>query len=110
MPYVMRDAAGAIKAVSTDAVEQAGWEQIDGSATEYMAFLEQAIAEQDKFRESDIHLARVLEDLIALLIERELIRFTDFPAAAQKRLLERQSLRHKASNLNLIDDRPDSLA
>lgn len=107
MPYVMRDSAGRIKAVS--ATEQPGWEHLDGSAREYMEFLEQAIAEQDKFRESDIHLARVLEDLIALLIEREIIRFTDFPAAAQKRLLERQSLRKQASRLNLIDDTPGSV-
>lgn len=109
MPYVMRDANGRIKAVSAVAVEQPGWEHMDGRAREYMEFLEQAIAEQDKFRESDIHLARVLEDLIGLLIEREIIRFTDFPPAAQKRLLERQSLRKQARRLNLIDDTPDSV-
>jgi len=105
----MRDAAGSIQAVSVDAIEQAGWEPIDGSAPEYMTFLEQAITEQDKFRESDIHLARVLEDLIDLLIEREVIRFTDFPAAAQKRLLDRQSLRKQAGRLQLISEDRDEL-
>lgn len=107
MPYVMRDAAGQIKAISMNAVEQAGWQEIDGGSREYLDFLEQAIAEQDKFRESDIHLARVLEDLIEMLIEREVIRFTDFPVAAQKRLMERQSLRQQARSLKLISDEPD---
>jgi len=46
----------------------------------------------------------VLEDLISLLIDRDLIRFTDFPDPAQKRLIERQTLRMKSKQLNLIDD------
>jgi hypothetical protein len=107
MPYVMRDEAGRIKAISAAAMEQAGWEHMDASSREYLEFLELAIAEQDKFRESDIHLARVLEDLIELLVEREIIRFTDFPAAAQKRLLDRQLLRKQAGGLKLIGDAPD---
>ena len=109
MPYVMRDAVGHIKAISTDVQEHAGWELVESSSREYMDYLDHAIAEQDKFRESDIQLARVLEDLIALLIEREVLRFTDFPAAAQKRLLERQSLRKQANSLKLFDDKADSI-
>lgn len=109
MPYVMRNAAGHINAASVDAIEQPGWEYVDGSSGEYLDFLDHAIAEHDPFRESDIHLARVLEDLIGLLIEREVIRFTDFPAAAQKRLLDRQSMRRQAGGLDLIDDTPGSL-
>lgn len=107
MPYVMRGADGRIRAISMNAVEQASWQEIDASSREYLDFLELAIAEQDKFRESDIHLARVLEDLIELLVEREIIRFTDFPVAAQKRLLDRQLLRKQAGGLKLIGDAPD---
>jgi hypothetical protein len=59
---------------------------------------------KDAFRESDIQLARVLEDLISLLIDRDFIRFTDFPEPAQKRLIERQGLRINNSKLNLLDD------
>jgi hypothetical protein len=104
MGYVIRDSAGKIVAVSQTEMLSPGWENIDESAREYLDFLEAAIGAQDPFRESDIQLARVLEDLISLLIERDLIRFTDFPDLAQKRLIERQTLRMKGKRLDLIDD------
>ncbi|MGZ4998152.1 MAG: hypothetical protein ACXV8J_10040 [Methylobacter sp.] len=104
MAYVIRDANGKIMAASVEEIISPEWEFIDGHSREYLSFLESAIAEQDSFRESDIQLARVLEDLIALLIDRDLIRFTDFPEPAQKRLIERQTLRLRSKQLNLIDD------
>jgi len=111
MPYVIRDADGNIQVLSnneitqvTPSINSTDWEFIDGTSREYLGFLESSIAEQSPFRESDIQLARVLEDLISLLIDRDLIRFTDFPDPAQKRLIERQTLRMKSKQLNLIDD------
>jgi len=104
MAYVMRDIDGNIIAVSPKQIISPAWEFIDGHSTEYLDFLESAIAELDPFRESDIQLARVLEDLISMLIERDLIRFTDFSDPAQKRLIERQTLRMRNKELNLIDD------
>lgn len=104
MVYVIRDASGKIFAVSQLEMHSPEWECIDGESKDYIEFLENAIAEQDPFRESDIHLARVLEDLISLLIDQDLIRFTDFPDLAQKRLIERQALRMKSKQLDLIDD------
>lgn len=66
--------------------------------------LDDAEEKKEAFRESDIQLARVLEDLISMLIDRDFIRFTDFPEPAQKRLIERQSLRMNNAKLNLLDD------
>jgi hypothetical protein len=66
--------------------------------------LDEESEKQEAFRESDIQLARVLEDLISMLIDRDFIRFTDFPEPAQKRLIERQGLRMKGTKLNLLDD------
>ena len=43
--------------------------------------------------ESDVTLARVLEDLIDVLITRGQIQFTDLPPAAQTKLLERRQNR-----------------
>ncbi len=107
MPYVMRDSQGNISAVSQ--VDLAGWELVESNAKEYVDFLQAALAMQDPFRESDIHLARVLEDLISLLIDRSVIRFTDFPQAAQKRLLERQTMRKSNLSLELIDHTNNSM-
>jgi len=104
MPYVLRGDDGTIQGVSETEVLGSGWEGIEDESKEYLSFLDTAIKKADHFRESDIQLARVLEDLISLLIDRDFIRFTDFPEPAQKRLIERQGLRSNKSNLNLLDD------
>lgn len=104
MPYVLRNQEGAIKAVSQSEMTGNDWEFVDGSDKGYLAFLEHSLAQHNPFRESDIQLARVLEDLISLLVERDIIRFTDFPEAAQKRLIDRQAMRMKGRNLNIIDE------
>ena len=102
MPYILRDISGEINAVSVSEVNLPGWENIESGAADYVEYLENAINKENAFRESDIQLARVLEDLIDLLIERDLIHFTDFPAAAQKRLNYRQNLRKHSNALNII--------
>ncbi|MDZ4098846.1 MAG: hypothetical protein U1E13_09105 [Methylophilaceae bacterium] len=104
MPYVLKDNDGNIKAVSlSDAVPLGSdWHSVD--IAEYLHCLESAMAKVEPFRESDIRLARVLEDLINVLINRDVIRFTDLPEAARRRLLERQALRSKTSLSNILDD------
>lgn len=104
MPYVLKNQDGSIRGVSAVPVEQEGWVFIEATSSEYVHFLENALAMHDPFRESDIQLARVLEDLISLLIERDLLRFTDFPDAAQKRLIARQNMRKKNRMSDIIDE------
>lgn len=54
---------------------------------------------------SDAGLARVTEDLIDILINRGVIQFTDFPPAAQAKLLERRQTRATLSRrLQLLDE------
>ena len=48
--------------------------------------------------QTDIGLARVLEDLIDVLITRGVIQFTDLPEAAQAKLLERRETRASLNN------------
>lgn len=104
MAYILRNSQGEIVAVSTTENLGGGWIFVEDSSKEYLGFLERSLAKSDPFRESDIHLARVLEDLITLLIERNMIRFTDLPVPAQKRLNDRQSLRKKTLLSSLLDD------
>lgn len=108
MAYILRNAQGNIIAVSAENLD-GDWQYIAEDANEYMEYLENSLAKNSKFRESDIQLARVLEDLISMLIERNLIRFTDFPAAAQKRLIDRQTLRKKTQLSSILEDNPDIL-
>lgn len=102
MPYVLRDIDGRVSAVSASEVALSGWEKLDAGAPEYLDYLEAAINKEGAFRESDIQLARVLEDLIDLLTDRDLIHFTDFPVAAQKRLIDRQNLRKSSKALDFL--------
>jgi len=104
MAYILKNAQGEVVAVSASENLGADWRFVEDSSKEYMDFLEKSLAKSDPFRESDIHLARVLEDLITLLIDRNMIRFTDLPAPAQKRLNDRQSLRKKTQLSSLLDD------
>jgi hypothetical protein len=48
--------------------------------------------------QSDTGLARVLEDVIDVLITRGVIQFTDLPDEAQAKLLERRQTRASLSN------------
>ncbi|MBV5298876.1 MAG: hypothetical protein JZU64_12285 [Rhodoferax sp.] len=48
--------------------------------------------------QTDVGLARVLEDLIDVLITRGILQFTDLPQAAQAKLLERRQSRASLSN------------
>lgn len=104
MAYVLRNSQGSIIAASPYETKDLGWSFIDGNAKDYIVFLEAALAADNPFRESDIGLARVLEDLISLLIEKELIQFTEFPKEAQKRLIDRHALRINSIKVDFIDD------
>jgi hypothetical protein len=53
---------------------------------------------------SDLPMIRVLEDLIDLLVERSVIRFTDLPQPAQEKLVSRRSARQSLRRLNLLGD------
>ncbi len=65
----------------------------------------QADADSSSLADSDAGLARVTEDLIDILITRGLIQFTDFPPAAQAKLLQRRQTRETMANrLKLMDD------
>lgn len=55
-------------------------------------------APAEALSQTDLALARVLEDLIDTLIAKGLIQFTDLPAAAQSKLLNRRETRAALSD------------
>jgi len=94
MPYVHKDAAGNILAVYADPVE--GGHEVAPDDPDLKAFILSnipAVDTGDEWVQSDLALARVIEDLIEVLIDKKLIMFTDFPEGAQKKLLDRRGLR-----------------
>lgn len=102
MPYVARDGDGRIVAVAEEAAIAAA-EAIDADAPELAEFLARLVPEAaNDIARTDLGLIRVVEDLIDTLIDKNLIRFTDLPEAAQHKLVQRRSLRHSLNSLNLL--------
>ncbi|MEW8057025.1 MAG: hypothetical protein AB2796_17055, partial [Candidatus Thiodiazotropha sp.] len=56
--------------------------------------------------ETDAGMIRIVEDLIALLIQKNLIMFTDLPNAAQQKILMRNQIRSvfQSGDPLLVDD------
>ena len=62
----------------------------------------------DRPNRTDTEMARITEDLIDVLVSRNILNFTDFPVEAQKKLMARQKLRKSLSALsNLVTDEDD---
>ncbi len=94
MPFIVRDPEGNIAGVYNQPVE--GGEEVASDDPELSAFVRETAPQEvaeEQWVHSDLGLARVMEDLVDILIEKNLINFTDFPDGAQKKLLERRGLR-----------------
>ena len=98
MRYVARDENGYIFAVFAE--PSAGFAE-EPMATDdpVLAAFMSGVASEEAMRSylaaSDSDLLRILEDLINVLIDNNLILLTDFPEAAQAKLMHRQAVRAK---------------
>lgn len=95
MPYIKRNNSGEITALYRESPDS-GAEHLPPNHPEIVAFLENNGDSQDSISalsESDKDIARVTEDLIHLLISKNLILFTELPVPVQKKLLAREKLR-----------------
>lgn len=116
MPYAMRNASGEIVALFAQASDNAT-EFVDVNLPEVRAFVglskSTTIGPEiiEHLSSSDMHMVRVLEDLLEVLIANKVILFTDLPTAAQVKLLERRSARSKltSSSDDLIANDNDAI-
>jgi hypothetical protein len=69
---------------------------------EVLAFLNETGAWGDSLALSDAGTVRVIEDLVDLLVRKNLINFTELPEQAQHRIKARQNLREKISATDLL--------
>jgi hypothetical protein len=98
MRYVLRDDAGQIISLHLEAVP--GAEALPVDHPEVRAFVS-AADEERSFAGLDANLVRVLEDLIDVLIERNVLRITDLPAEAQQKLFDRKHFRSRVQKKSL---------
>jgi len=102
MPFVQRDEQGRVIAISGEAGPGFGEELAAGDPA-VTAFLAGLAGDGSTLAASDLDLIRVLEDVVELLIAKGVILFTELPADAQQKILRRQRLRARVSELeNLI--------
>ena len=103
MPYIKRGTDGQILVVSNELLD-APCEEISADAPELHEFLSKLAEQGGIFESSDLKLIRAIEDVIDLLIHKNLICITDLPAAVQSKLMERRSLRHSLNALHLLGE------
>lgn len=104
MLYVKRDTEGRIDSLYNQPVD--GGEALPADHPDVLAFLQAGGAAQGAFSSLDASLVRVLEDLVDVLISRNVIRITDLPPEAQKKLFERKRFREstRGNALKLVPD------
>jgi hypothetical protein len=107
MPYVKRDEQGRITAVTLQ--PGGGLAEVPAHSPELLDFMGRLGIEQGALQQSDMRLVRVLEDLIDLLIDRDVIRFTDLPLPAQEKLMERRSMRQSLGALDLLGGNDETI-
>jgi hypothetical protein len=99
MPFVIRDAEGKIVQVFDQPVTGAA-EQMAPDSSELQQFQSEHTAHtvealRRQLAETDLGMARLVEDLIDVLINKSVIKFTDLPPAAGAKYLERLSTRER---------------
>jgi len=103
MPYIKRNDDHSIHSIAQNKDDDYP-EYLAATESELVSFLsgqQETDSSKLALAESDKEIARVTEDLINLLISKNIILFTELPNAVQKKLLGREKLR---SSLNGIMD------
>lgn len=111
MPYVSRDSNGRINGIG-DRPAQHAKEFLPNDNPEVVKYLRGASPDsmRNRLSATDLEMSRILEDLVDVLVSRNILNFTDFPIEAQKKLMARQKLRKSLSALsNLVTEDDDIL-
>jgi hypothetical protein len=100
MFHVLRTPEGLIASLAR--TERAGGEFLADDHPDVVQFLG-GQSRGPGFNEADAEFVRVLEDLIDTLMAKNVIRHTDLPEAAQRKLVLRKGLRNRMQDaLNLF--------
>ncbi|MDR3213510.1 MAG: hypothetical protein LBT71_06285 [Azoarcus sp.] len=104
--YVRKGPDGRIAALSRSVPDDdPGWSASASDAPEVQTFIKELSgAGGDALDNSDLPFVRVLEDVIDILVDRAVIRFTDLPLPAQTKLLQRRRRRQQRQGLCLFSD------
>jgi hypothetical protein len=98
MPYAERNDDGAVIALYATRNERAR-EFLTGNHPEIAAFLSDgANGQVARMQASDLEMARVVEDLIFVLIEKNVIKLDSLPAVTRHKITQRAQIREAITN------------
>ena len=108
MPYVTRNENGEIVDIFDVASADAS-QWVERSDPEVFEFIEKSLVSKEHVKEillnTDSEMVRVVEDLIDVLLEKQVFTFTELPEIVQNKLIARKKLRNDINVLeNLIID------
>ena len=104
MIYVKRDGQGRIVALCNECDDE-DMDAVSSNDPAVIEFLTRSDPGTETFaflKQSDLDLVRVVEDLTELLVNKNLIMFTELPLAAQQKLLGRKRVRETLSQNNSL--------
>lgn len=105
MPYVSRDASGLITGIFLRSQSNAT-EFLPNDHPDILYFFGGALPESFKnaalmdLTQSDIDFIRVIEDLIDILINKNLLTFTDLPSKVREKIINRNDARGRLAGTN----------
>ncbi|MGQ0502554.1 MAG: hypothetical protein ACT4P0_08140 [Panacagrimonas sp.] len=106
--YVRRDGAGQIVSISPSRLPDHD-ERCAPDHPDLAAFVQLLLPGKPAFLESDLALIRVVEDLVDVLIHKDVLKLTDLPERVQEKLQARRRLRMTPASLDLLSDGQDTI-
>lgn len=104
MVFVQRGNSNEIVAVSRE--PQPGFpDSLSDDDPQVQEFL-LSVGQMSALAKTDLEFVRVLEDVLDLLMAKNVLLFTELPERAQAKILERQALRNRNDALDILDDAP----
>lgn len=106
MVYLERDANGDINNIAFSPGENR--EEVSLHDPKIKQFIEQAPDSEEIIHKTlndlDLDMVRVIEDVIDIMIDKNLILFTDLPDAVQNKILFKKSIRNLSNNTSIISE------
>lgn len=103
MVYVERDAQGRLLRVEQQPFDGAEHMAVENEELHsWLKMKEEVKARLDRLNSTDLELVRVLEDVIIVLVERNVIQYTDLPLAAREKLDQRAVARADLEGLQTL--------
>ncbi len=111
MIYVERNTAGQI--INVELTSDIHREKISIDDSELIEFIKNAPNSEELtntiLHRLDLDMVRVIEDLFDIMIERDLIRFTDLPLPVQEKLMFKRKIRNLANEKTMLQEEEEIL-